>query len=183
MNLSALLARLRPEKAAMTDAADKPAPAAFPQGTPEVYLPSGNPMDPKRMEAKLARDFGPGFSFASYERADQRKYSEQPLQETLLEELPETVPGKTVQLRLYRRNDGGRSLRLQTDIPTFDSEDREWDSWHALYLLLSDGYEQDLHAVYATGGYRLADYVVCRSLKTRPDWLQEVLNRLEPESS
>ena len=62
--------------------------------------------------------------------------------------------------------DGGRTaLAFTLDIPTFDSGDREYDSWHTLYLLPGrqagtvDGY-------YCTGGYKLAHAVYCCKLRS-----------------
>lgn len=45
-------------------------------------------------------------------------------------------------------------LRLSLSIPTFDSADREYDSWHDLYLLQK--HDRTLCAVYCTGGYHIA---------------------------
>lgn len=45
-------------------------------------------------------------------------------------------------------------VRLSLRIPTFDSSDREYDSWHDLYLLQEHGGK--IRAVYCTGGYRVA---------------------------
>ena len=47
-----------------------------------------------------------------------------------------------------------RVVRLSKDIPTFDSGDREYDSWHDLYLVQEQS--GNIHAVYCTGGYRIA---------------------------
>ena len=41
-------------------------------------------------------------------------------------------------------------VRLSLRIPTFDSRDREYDSWHDLYLL--QGRNGKIRAVYCTGG-------------------------------
>ena len=43
---------------------------------------------------------------------------------------------------------------LSLSIPTFDSEDREYDSWHNLYLVQEKN--GNIHAAYCTGGYRIA---------------------------
>lgn len=45
-------------------------------------------------------------------------------------------------------------LRLSLSIPTFDSGDREYDSWHDLFLLQE--HTGIIRAVYCTGGYRIA---------------------------
>lgn len=48
---------------------------------------------------------------------------------------------------------GDHVLRRYTDIPTFDSGDREWDSEENEYLMF-DG--KDIHLVIMRGGYRIA---------------------------
>ena len=45
-------------------------------------------------------------------------------------------------------------VRLSLSIPTFDSGDREYDSWHDLFLLQE--HNGIIRAVYCTGGYRVA---------------------------
>lgn len=45
-------------------------------------------------------------------------------------------------------------VRLSLSIPTFDSGDREYDSWHDLFLLQE--HDGIIRAVYCTGGYRIA---------------------------
>lgn len=45
-------------------------------------------------------------------------------------------------------------VRLSLSIPTFDSSDREYDSWHDLFLLQE--HNGIIRAVYCTGGYRVA---------------------------
>lgn len=47
-----------------------------------------------------------------------------------------------------------RIVRLSLSIPTFDSGDREYDSWHDLFLLQERN--GIIRAVYCTGGYRVA---------------------------
>lgn len=45
-------------------------------------------------------------------------------------------------------------VRLSLSIPTFDSGDREYDSWHDLFLLQE--HNGIIRAVYCTGGYKVA---------------------------
>lgn len=45
-------------------------------------------------------------------------------------------------------------VRLSRSIPTFDSSDREYDSWHDLFLLQE--HNGIIRAVYCTGGYKIA---------------------------
>lgn len=45
-------------------------------------------------------------------------------------------------------------VRLSLSIPVFDSGDREYDSWHDLYLLQDKS--GSIQAVYCTGGYRIS---------------------------
>lgn len=59
-----------------------------------------------------------------------------------------------VNLAVFDSTKYRKILRLSLSIPTFDSGDREYDSWHDLFLLQ----EQSglIRAVYCTGGYRIA---------------------------
>ncbi len=45
-------------------------------------------------------------------------------------------------------------LRLSLSIPTFDSADREYDSWHDLFLLQE--HNGIIRGVYCTGGYSVS---------------------------
>ena len=65
----------------------------------------------------------------------------------------ETIEKLSDDVSITRDTFGDMVLRRYTDIPTFDSSDREWDSEENEYLFL-DG--KDIHLVVMRGGYRIA---------------------------
>ncbi len=68
--------------------------------------------------------------------------------------------------------DGIRFLRIRFDVPTFDSGDRQYDSWHTLYLIQKEHHGFD--AVYATGGYQVVSVKGYKGLLEMPDELAEL---------
>ena len=99
----------------------------------------------------ITEEFGEGFVFSS-----------QPMGVTK-EDVTEYMHGKCkridekynfVRLEYYESKRYRKILCLSRKIPPFDSSDREYDSWHDLYLLQE--HNGILRAVYATGGYNIA---------------------------
>lgn len=128
----------------------------------ERRAPLGKPVDAEPIERQLRRDFGGRVSFISYHEPEagfdpQRVFVHKTL------DRPRSW-GQAAMLR-YQLDGGRTALAFTLDIPTFDSGDREYDSWHTLYLLPGrqagtvDGY-------YCTGGYKLAHAVYCRELRS-----------------
>ncbi len=64
------------------------------------------------------------------------------------------IISKEPHITVFRDGRFEKVVRLYIKIPTFDSGDREYDSWHHLYLVREHG--GHLRAVYATGGYRIS---------------------------
>lgn len=112
----------------------------------------------RTVDKSVERDFGKGFLF-----------SEKTLNVT--EEALETYKTGTLQkpyaqyqtgeykydkcdVLVYTGGQYPKVVRLCKDMPTFDSGDREYDSWHDLYLVQEQSGTS--HAVYCTGGYRVA---------------------------
>lgn len=102
----------------------------------------------------VERDFGEGFSFAASlpVRGDAlvEKYSSGCRTDT----------GETFRSRrivLFENEAYPKVVRLTKDIPAFDSGDREYDSWHDLFLAMDR--HGCLHGLYATGGYRVAKMI------------------------
>ena len=98
----------------------------------------------------IERDFGKGFLFSmetlNVTEDDLEKYqSGTPL---------DADKFKDCNVRFFTDGYYPRVVRLSKDIPTFDSGDREYDSWHDLYLVQEQS--GNIHAVYCTGGYRIA---------------------------
>jgi hypothetical protein len=70
---------------------------------------------------------------------------------------------------------GGKVLKTYTQIPTFDSGDREWDS-KELEFLFFDG--QDIHLVVMRGGYRIARLTFYEKLLSADIRMQPVFEKL-----
>ena len=70
---------------------------------------------------------------------------------------------------------GDLVLRRYTDIPTFDSGDREWDSEELEYLMF-DG--KDIHLIIMRGGYRIAHLIFFEKLLTADAWMKPIFEKL-----
>ena len=70
---------------------------------------------------------------------------------------------------------GDLVLRRYTDIPTFDSGDREWDSEELEYLIF-DG--KDIHLVIMRGGYRIAHLIFFEKLLTADSRMKPLFEKL-----
>ena len=89
----------------------------------------------------IERDFGKGFLFSmetlNVTEEDLEKYqSGTPL---------DADKFKDCNVRFFTDGYYPRVVRLSKDIPTFDSGDREYDSWHDLYLVQEQS--GNIHAV------------------------------------
>jgi len=70
---------------------------------------------------------------------------------------------------------GEKVLKTYTEIPTFDSGDREWDS-EELEFLFFDG--RDIHLVVMRGGYRIARLTFYEKLLAADSRMQPVFEKL-----
>lgn len=70
---------------------------------------------------------------------------------------------------------GNRVLRKYTQIPTFDSGDREWDSAEIEYLMF-DG--KDIHLIIMRGGYRIAHLTFYEKLLTADARMKPIFEKL-----
>ena len=70
---------------------------------------------------------------------------------------------------------GDMVLRRRTEIPTFDSGDREWDSTE-LEFLMFDG--KDIHLIIMRGGYRIAHLIFFEKLLTADERMQPLFEKL-----
>lgn len=70
---------------------------------------------------------------------------------------------------------GDMVLRRRTEIPTFDSSDREWDSTESEYLMF-DG--KDIHLIVMCGGYRIAHLIFFEKLLTADARMKPVFEKL-----
>lgn len=66
-------------------------------------------------------------------------------------------------------------LRRYTDIPTFDSSDREWDG-EELEHLMFDG--KDIHLIIMRGGYRIAHLIFFEKLLTADVRMKPIFEKL-----
>lgn len=106
----------------------------------------------KHRDLCISNDFGKGFVFSDKQsiRISEKEFEGYSSGKSQL--LDETYNGSS--LLVFSGGMYPKVLRLRQSIPTFDSADREYDSWHELYLVQeNDGH---IHAVYAKGGYRIA---------------------------
>lgn len=70
---------------------------------------------------------------------------------------------------------GDMVLRRRTEIPTFDSGDREWDSTE-LEFLMFDG--KDIHLIVLRGGYRIAHLIFFEKLLTADVRMRPIFEKL-----
>lgn len=70
---------------------------------------------------------------------------------------------------------GDMVLRKRTEIPTFDSGDREWDSEELEYLMF-DG--KDIHLIIMRGGYRIAHLIFFEKLLTADARMKPTFEKL-----
>ena len=125
----------------------------------------------KWLERQLKRDFHAEIRFAEYQQAEEGTDPRSVLGDRRSETPKAFRNADTV---LYQTADGKKALGLFVDIPTFDSGDRQYDSWHALYLMPGRR-PGSVDGIYCTGGYRLALGVWCRNLRRAPWSLGKLL--------
>ena len=70
---------------------------------------------------------------------------------------------------------GDMVLRKRTEIPTFDSGDREWDSAE-LEFLMFDG--KDIHLIVLRGGYHIAHLIFFEKLLTADARMKPIFEKL-----
>lgn len=70
---------------------------------------------------------------------------------------------------------GAMVLRRYTEIPTFDSSDREWDSGETEYLIF-DG--KDIHLIVMRGGYHIAQMIFYEKLLTADARMKPTFEKL-----
>ena len=70
---------------------------------------------------------------------------------------------------------GDMVLRRRTEIPTFDSSDREWDSAELEFLMI-DG--KDIHLIVLRGGYHIAHLIFFEKLLTADARMKPVFEKL-----
>ncbi len=64
-------------------------------------------------------------------------------------------------ISIYKNRQNADVLRIYVSVPTFDSSDREWDSYRKLYITPKAG---ELRGLLVSGGYHIASVQVYRDL-------------------
>ena len=64
--------------------------------------------------------------------------------------------------QVYKDREGRNVLILYARVPTFDSSDREWDSYRKLYLTSR---RKEIIGVLVRGGYRISDISTYRDIQ------------------
>ena len=87
----------------------------------------------------------------------------------------ETIEKLSENVSIARDAFGEMVLRRYTNIPTFDSGDREWDSAEIEYLMF-DG--KDIHLIIMRGGYRIAYLIFYEKLLTADARMKPIFKKL-----
>ena len=86
-----------------------------------------------------------------------------------------TIERLSSNISIAKDTHGEMVLRRYTEIPTFDSSDREWDSAEIEYLFY-DG--RDIHLVVMRGGYRIAQLTFYERLLTADASIKPIFEKL-----
>lgn len=86
-----------------------------------------------------------------------------------------TIEKLSENVSIARDTFGDMVLRRYTEIPTFDSSDREWNSAEIEYLMF-DG--KDIHLIVMGGGYRIAHLIFYEKLLTADARIKPVFEKL-----
>lgn len=73
--------------------------------------------------------------------------------------------------QVYKDKNGKKVLRFYVSVPTFDSNDREWDSYRKLFLIPD---EDGITGIMVCGGYRIAKVFTYRDIR----WADEKTEKL-----
>ena len=99
----------------------------------------------------IDREFGTGFLF-SPERMQAEEREIDFFTSGIRHDMEEKFQGTDI--TIFESTKYRRIVRFSRSVPTFDSDDREYDSWRDLYLLQE--HNGIIRAVYCTGGYKIA---------------------------
>lgn len=143
---------------------DEPLPYTFkiPLDDRETALSLGFKKRYKKRDAWKGMD-GYTYSFNGRSYTDVRAF-----QTKAIEMLSDNVS-------IARDTFGDMVLRRRTEIPTFDSGDREWDSTE-LEFLMFDG--KDIHLIVLRGGYHIAYLIFFEKLLTADSRMKPIFEKL-----
>lgn len=162
--LDELKQKLMAEFAEMEKELEKPLPYTLkiPVDGQEAALTLGFQKRYKKKKNWVGMD-GYTYSFNGRSYTDVRAFTT-----AAIEKLSENVS-------IARDTFGEMVLRRYTDIPTFDSGDREWDSEENEYLMF-DG--KDIHLIIMRGGYRIAHLIFFEKLLTADARMKPIFEKL-----
>lgn len=86
----------------------------------------------------------------------------------------ELVEEVSREIAWYIDEKGREVLSVYESIPTFDSGDREWNSYQKIYIIKENGFYT---GIYLTGGYRLADVKVYQQIQCGDEKTKELFER------
>ena len=143
---------------------DEPQPYTFkiPLDNRETALSLGFQKRYKKRDAWKGMD-GYTYSFNGRSYTDVRAF-----QTKAIENLSEDVS-------IAKDTYGNMVLRRYTEIPTFDSGDREWDSAEIEFLMF-DG--RDIHLIVLRGGYHIAHLIFFEKLLTADSRMKPIFKKL-----
>lgn len=75
-------------------------------------------------------------------------------------------------ISIYKNRQNAEILRIYVSIPTFDSGDREWDSYRKLYIAPEAG---ELRGLLIAGGYRIASVQAYHDLRCADERTKKLL--------
>lgn len=73
---------------------------------------------------------------------------------------------------VYTNKKGGKSLMIYVSVPTFDSEDREWDSYRKLFLVPEEGI---INGFMVSGGYKIAEILSYTDIRFADEKTEKIL--------
>ncbi len=128
-------------------------------------LPQENP----QLHETIRRDFGEGFAFRGFLGASENYWRS--LETGKREDLSEKFRGCSIVI--FTGGVYPKVVRLSRPIPTFDSGDRQYDSWHDLHFVPMEGGK--IKGLYSTGGYELVKAVGFQELLACPPEVEAYL--------
>lgn len=75
-------------------------------------------------------------------------------------------------MNILKNKDGDTSLMIYVSVPTFDSGDREWDSYRKLYLIPKG---RKITAYVVAGGYRLSRIQKYNNIRCKNEKAEQIL--------
>ena len=77
--------------------------------------------------------------------------------------------------RIYKNKAGKRALVVYVSVPTFDSGDREWDSYKKLFLISE---KDGMRGFLVSGGYKIAQILAYEDIRYADDKTESLLDEI-----